>query len=218
MTAPPGLVISGRATVGSRASLIRTPLPCRRAPRTARSRSSAPGRARRAARRRPARREKRTSIRSRATTDTPSGRLASRALERLDRQRPRPGSRSAAPSGSLGQEPLPACCFAAEGGPPPVFPELAEELCSRERSLVAGELGPEGLHERRRPGSRDAEELLDVAAREHLAVQRRELADGVGDGEEPPGRGRASGSAVSATPPAARARWDDVWRASCALG
>ena len=57
------------------------------------------------------------------------------------------------------------------------------------RSLVAGELGPEGLHERRRPGSRDAEELLDVAAREQLAVQRRELADGVGDGEQPAGRG-----------------------------
>ena len=56
-----------------------------------------------------------------------------------------------------------------------MFPELAEELCSRERSLVAGELGPEGLHERRRPGSRDAEELLDVAAREQVAVQRLEL-------------------------------------------
>ena len=70
-----------------------------------------------------------------------------------------------------------------------MFPELAEELCSRERSLVAGELGPEGLHERRRPGSRDAEELLDVAAREQLAVQRLELADGVWDGEEPPGLG-----------------------------
>ena len=36
---------------------------------------------------------------------------------------------------------------------------------------------------------RDAEELLDVAAGEPLAVQRRELADGVGDGEQPPGRG-----------------------------
>ena len=60
---------------------------------------------------------------------------------------------------------------------------------SGQRSLVAGQRGPEGLHERRRPGSRDAEELLDVAAREPLAVQRRELADGVGDGEEPPGRG-----------------------------
>ena len=70
-----------------------------------------------------------------------------------------------------------------------MFPELAEELCSRERSLGAGERGPEGLHERRRPGSRDAEELLEIAAREHLAVQRRELTDGVGDGEQPAGRG-----------------------------
>ena len=73
-------------------------------------------------------------------------------------------------------------------------PELAEELCSRERSLGAGELGPEGLHERRRASPRDAEELLDVAAREHLAVQRVELADGVGDGEQPPGRGGHRGA------------------------
>ena len=62
-----------------------------------------------------------------------------------------------------------------------MFPELAEELRPGQRSLVAGHLGPEGLHERRRPGSRDAEELLEIAAREQLAVQRRELADGVGD-------------------------------------
>ena len=75
-----------------------------------------------------------------------------------------------------------------------MFPELAEELRPGQRSLVAGHLGPEGLHERRRPGSRDAEELLDVAAREQLAVQRRELADGVGDGEEPPGRGGHRGA------------------------
>ena len=72
--------------------------------------------------------------------------------------------------------------------------ELAEELCSRERSLIAGELGPEGLHERRRPGSRDAEELLDVAAREQVPVQGLELADGVGDGEEPPGLGGHRGA------------------------
>ena len=40
------------------------------------------------------------------------------------------------------------------------------ELRPGQRSLVAGHLGPEGLHERRRPGGRDAEELLDVAAGE----------------------------------------------------
>ena len=74
-------------------------------------------------------------------------------------------------------------------------PELAQELSfSGQRSLVAGELGPEGLHERRRASPRDAEELLDVAAREHLAVQGLELADGVGDGEQPPGRGGHRGA------------------------
>ena len=72
--------------------------------------------------------------------------------------------------------------------------ELAQELCSRERSLVAGERGPEGLHERRRPGSRDAEEPFDVAAREQGPVELFELADGVGDGEEPPGRGGHRGA------------------------
>ena len=75
-----------------------------------------------------------------------------------------------------------------------MFPELAEELCSRERALVAGERGPEGLHERRRPGSRDAEELLEIAAGEEVAVERVELTDGVGDGEEPPGRGGHRGA------------------------
>ena len=67
--------------------------------------------------------------------------------------------------------------------------ELAEELRPGERSLVAGHLGPEGLHERRRPGARDAEEPFEIAAGEEVAVERLELADGVGDGEEPAGRG-----------------------------
>ena len=49
-----------------------------------------------------------------------------------------------------------------------MFPELAEELRPGQRSLVAGHLGPEGLHERRRPGSRDAEELLEIAAGEEV--------------------------------------------------
>ena len=67
--------------------------------------------------------------------------------------------------------------------------ELAQELGGGERALVAGERGPEGLHERRRSGARDAEELLKIAAGEEVLVQRLELADGVGDGEEPAGRG-----------------------------
>ena len=81
-----------------------------------------------------------------------------------------------------------------------MFPELAQELWSRERSLVAGERGPEGLHERRRAGPRDAEEPLDVAPREQVAVQGLELADGVGDGEEPPGRGGHRGGRVGYNP------------------
>ena len=71
-----------------------------------------------------------------------------------------------------------------------MFPELAEELRPGQRSLVAGHLGPEGLHEGRRPGGRDAEEPFDVAAREEGPVEVFELADGVGDGEEPPRLGR----------------------------
>ena len=40
-----------------------------------------------------------------------------------------------------------------------------------------------------RPGGRDAEEPFDVAAGEEGPVELFELADGVGDGEEPPGLG-----------------------------
>ena len=47
-----------------------------------------------------------------------------------------------------------------------MFPELAEEFRPGQRSLVAGHLGPEGLHEGGGPGGRDAEEPFDVAAGE----------------------------------------------------
>ena len=97
----------------------------------------------------------------------------------------------------------------------PVPSELAQELCSRERSLVAGEFGPEGLHERRRPGSRDAEELLDVAAREELAVELFELADGVGEGEQPAGRG---GHGATRRPREGRCGGEEGRRASPAPG
>ena len=43
-----------------------------------------------------------------------------------------------------------------------MVPELAEELRPGQRSLVAGHLGPEGLHEGGGPGGRDAEEPFDV--------------------------------------------------------
>ena len=77
-----------------------------------------------------------------------------------------------------------------------MFPELAEELRPGQRSLVAGHLGAEGLHEGCRPGGRDAEELLDVAAGEEGPVELFELTDGVWDGEEPH-RGVAGTSARS---------------------
>ena len=62
--------------------------------------------------------------------------------------------------------------------------------------LVADELGPEGLHQHRRPGLRHPEEPLDVAPGEELLVEVLELADGIGDGEQPPGlRGHLRASA-----------------------
>ena len=128
----------------------------------------------------------RTSIRSRET-DTPLGQARQLRGEGLGGERhPDPGQPRLP---ELGQEPLPSFFFSAEGGPGPVFPELAEELRSGQRSLVAGHLGAEGLHEGGGPGGRDAEEPFDVAAGEQGPVELFELADGVGDGEEPPGLG-----------------------------
>ena len=90
------------------------------------------------------------------------GQAGEPSLERLDRNgHADPGEPGLA---DRGDDPVAARLLAAEGGPCPVPAELAEELCSRERSLVAGERGPEGLHERRRPGSRDAEEPFEIAA------------------------------------------------------
>ena len=91
-----------------------------------------------------------------------------------------------------------------------MFPELAEELRPGQRSLVAGHLGPEGLHEGGGPGGRDAEELLDVAAGEEAPVEVFELADGVGDGEEPPRFGRHLRSRSTRC---ACTSWDDFQRA-----
>ena len=53
---------------------------------------------------------------------------------------------------------------------------------------------PKVAHERRRAGPGDAEERVEVAAGEEIAVERVELADGVGDGEEPAGRGGHRGA------------------------
>ena len=92
-----------------------------------------------------------------------------------------------------------------------MFPELAEEFRPGQRSLVAGHLGPEGLHEGGGPGGRDAEEPFDVAAGEEGPVELFELADGVGDGEEPPGLG---GHLRSRSTRCTSSGWDDSER-SC---
>ena len=62
-------------------------------------------------------------------------------------------------------------------------------------------LGPEGLHERGGAHLADARSPLDVAPGEELPVELLELADGVGDGEEPPS---FAGTVQMATTPALR--------------
>ena len=82
----------------------------------------------------------------------------------------------------------------AERGPAAVLLEQLQELGPRQGPLVADELGPEGLHERGGAHLADAEEPLDIAPDEQIPVELLELADGVGDGEQPPGlRGHGAG-------------------------
>ena len=87
-------------------------------------------------------------------------------------------------TGSLFILPLPP-----EGGVLLERPELAEQRRAGEGTDGTGPLGPEGPHQGGRPGPRDAEERFEVAAGEERPVERVELVDGVGDGEEPPGVG-----------------------------
>ena len=85
--------------------------------------------------------------------------------------------------------------------------ELLQEPGPRKRLLVADELGTEGLHEGGGAHLADAEEPLDVPACEERPVELLELADGVGDGEEPPGfRGRRSTGSSRACPTTGRSR------------
>ena len=49
---------------------------------------------------------------------------------------------------------------------------------------MAGPAGAEGRHQGGGADLRDAEETFEVAAGEQFAVERFELADGVGDGEQ----------------------------------
>ena len=103
------------------------------------------------------------------------------------------GDRDADPGAAglakFGQHPVAAGGFVPDGGGLLEPPELAEERGAGEGADRAGQFGPEGPHQGGRPGPRDAEERFDVAADEQGPVERVELRDGVGEGEEPPGAG-----------------------------
>ena len=120
------------------------------------------------------------------------------------------GNRDADPGASglaeFGQHPVAAGFFVPEGGGLLEPPELAEQRGAGERADGAGPLGPEGPHQGGRPGARDAEERFEVAAGQERPVERVELVDGVGDGEEPPGVG---GHLTDRSTRGGRESWDD---------
>ena len=107
----------------------------------------------------------------------------------------------------FGQHPVAAGFFSPEGGVLLKRPELAEQRRAGERADGAGALGPEGPHQRGGPGARDAEERFEVAAGEQGPVERLELRDGVGEGEEPPG---SSGHRRNRSTRGGRWGWEDV--------
>ena len=124
----------------------------------------------------------RTSIRRARPTLRPAGWPAARAFGgHLESD---PGQ---AGLPELGEQVLASFLLDAEHGPPPMLLELLQEPGPRERLLVADELGPEGRHEGGGAHLADAEEPLDVPAREQSPVELLDLADGGGDGEKPPG-------------------------------
>ena len=147
---------------------------------------------------------KRTSIRSRRT-ETPAGRLASRPW------RAATGNRDADPGAAglaeRGQHPVSAGGFGPEGGVRLEPSKLAEQRGAGEGADGAGQLGPEGPHQGGRPGARDAEELFEVTAGEQGPVERVELRDGVGEGEEPPG---SSGHRTDQSTRGGRRGWEDL--------
>ena len=81
----------------------------------------------------------------------------------LDRHPPSGRSASFALMVSAGDQARASPLLDAECGPAPVLLELLQELRPEQGPLVADELGPEGLHQRRRPDLRHAEEPFDVA-------------------------------------------------------
>ena len=112
----------------------------------------------------------------------PSGRLANFRVEGLDGQRHADPDDPSFPE--LGHQAGPPFLLAAKRGPAPVLLELPQEPGPGQSPLVAGHLGAEHLHQRRRPGLRHAEEPLAVAPGERGPVELLELADVVGDGEQ----------------------------------
>ena len=106
----------------------------------------------------------------------------------------------------FGQHPVSASFFSPEGGTLLEPPELAEQRGAGEGADGAGEFGPEGPHQGGRPGARDAEERFKVAAGEERPVERLELRDGVGEGEEPPGAG---GHRTDRATRGGRGSWED---------
>ena len=79
--------------------------------------------------------------------------------------------------------------FVPEGAGFLELAELAEQRGAGEGADGAGPLGPEGPHQGGRQGARDTEELFEVTAGKQRPVERVELGDGIGEGEEPPGSG-----------------------------
>ena len=116
------------------------------------------------------------------------GQAGKARLERLDGHRdPDPGEPGLA---DRGDDPVAARLLAAEGGQCPMPSELAQELGARQGQQVPGPAGAEVRHQGGGADLRDAEEPFEIAADEEVAVERFELADGVGDGEQPAGLGR----------------------------
>ena len=115
------------------------------------------------------------------------GQAGQARLERRDGHRdPDPGEPGLA---DRGDDPVAARRLAAEGGPCPVPAELAQEVGARQGQQVPGPACAEGRHQGDGADLRDAEEPFEIAAGEEVAVEGVELADGVGEGEQPARRG-----------------------------
>ena len=126
-------------------------------------------------------------------------------LERLDGHRhPDPGEPGLA---DRGDDPFAARLLAAEGGAFAAASELAQELGAREGQDVPGPAGAEGRHQGDGADLRDAEEVLEIAAGEELAVELFELSDGVGDGEQPARLGGHGSTGRTLAGPCGWAAW-----------